>query len=144
MAHFLWLNFLTADKAGHLHHDTYQHDGPRLGSFARQRHNASEDPFAALAGDDFIHVGNVGVDIPRHIVDTAATEASHRRHQQQQRVNVAQPGVIEHCVGNGSQTEQHHHHPIGRSRSKADTQWNHGDHRDELENSHRSQQVGGH
>jgi hypothetical protein len=54
------LHFLAADKAGHLHHYPHQHDGASLRGFTGQGHDASEDPFPALTGDHFIHVGDVG------------------------------------------------------------------------------------
>ncbi|MNT00416.1 hypothetical protein D3C72_1348490 [compost metagenome] len=77
VAHFRWLGFLAADKAGHLHHNPHQHDGSGLRGFTRQGHNPGENPFAALAGDHFIHVSNIGVDIPRNVVDAPATQTCH-------------------------------------------------------------------
>ena len=144
MAHFRRLHFLTADKAGHLHHDAHQHHRTGLRGFTGEGHDAGEDPFAALTGDHFVHISDVGIGIPRHVVDTAAAKAGNGRNQQQQRIDVAQPGIIEDGVRKRGQAKQYHHHAVGRRRTKANAQRDHPEHGEKLEDGHRTEQVRGH
>ena len=143
MAHLRRLHLLPGDEAGELHDDPHQHHRPGLRSLAGQGHDPGEDALPALAGDHFVHIGDIGVGVPRHVVDPAAAETGNRRHQQHQGPDIAQPGVVQQRVGERAEAEQHHHHPVRRRRSEADAQRDHGNHRDELENRHRAEQVRG-
>ena len=144
MAHFIGLRFLSGDKARHLHDDPHQHHRSGLGSFTRQGHDPGKDAFAALAGDHFVHVGNIGVGVPRNVVDAAAAQARHCGYQQQQRIDIAEASVVQHRVRERTQAEQHHHHAVRWRRPEANTQRDHGDNRNKLEDRHGSEQVRSH
>ena len=99
MAHFIGLGLLPGNKPGELHNNAHQHNRTGLRGFARQGHNAGKNPFPALSGNDLIHIRDIGVGIPWHVVDSATTQSRDGRDQQQQRVDIAQPGVIENRIG---------------------------------------------
>ncbi|MNP30789.1 hypothetical protein D3C76_1238810 [compost metagenome] len=68
---------LSGDETGYLQCHADEENRQRLRGFPQQAHKAREDPFPTAASENFIHVRNEGVVVPRNSVDTATRQPSH-------------------------------------------------------------------
>ncbi len=105
VAHAFSLHRLAGNEARKLQHNANKHDRTGLRRLAGQRHDAGKNAFTTLAGDHLINVGDVGVDIPRHVVDAAATKSGQRRDHHQQRHIVIHSGKPQARIRDGAQSE---------------------------------------
>ena len=74
--HALWLlHILARDQSTGIEDLRHDEDGDGLHELAHEGHDAGESAFAPPAGDDFIDVGHVVVDVPRDVIERASPQA---------------------------------------------------------------------